>query len=334
MNILFRVDASAHIGMGHLRRTLALATEFKKQGCNPFFLIDSRGERLTVRVPFPRIPKIGKKHWDLVIVDSYRISGAEYKKIRHATGRIALITDMKIPNLPCDALINHNLFAKDAMYSERRRAGTKLLLGPRYAMIREEIAHARKTGFRVRNRIQKVLLTLGGGPQPANAVRLLNCIASVARNVEVLLVSPSQTFPPLPKHLPGGNTCRLIRNPKHMGNIMRQADIAVSAAGVTSLELACLGVPAMVVVLADNQKDSASAAETEGIGLNLGPPGKWTAERFHLIYHRLERPILRRSMSRKASMLVDGHGAGRLAAELTRLVDDFAHVRRFLKVDT
>ena len=163
MNILFRVDASARIGMGHLRRTLALATEFKKLGHSPFFLIAPRGQRLTVQVPFPKVGKIGMQCWDLAVVDSYKISRAEYKKIRHAVGRIALITDMKIPDLPCDALINHNLFAKDAMYSARRRAGTKLLLGPRYAMIRGEIAHTRKKGFRVRSRIQKILLTLDPG---------------------------------------------------------------------------------------------------------------------------------------------------------------------------
>lgn len=319
MNILFRVDASSKVGLGHLRRTLALAMELKRLGYGPVFLIDERGEKLPIRMPLSRIRGMGGRRWDLAVVDSYTILPKGYQKIRSATHRVAVVADGRDPGFDCDFLIDHNLYASQKMYPAQQGRETKLLVGPQYAMMSEEIVRARVEGFTVRDRIQKILLTLGGSTHPVETIRLLRMIAHIAQEVEMLIITPAQDFKSLlPSLLPHGNRYRVIPNPYEMGKVMRQADIAVTAAGVTSLELACIGVPTICVVLSDNQRKGAQEADRQGIGLNLGKPPDWKQSKFDLLYRALVKADLRKSMSRKARSLVDGRGVKRVALELVR----------------
>ncbi len=323
MKILFRVDASPTIGLGHLRRTLALATVMAKQGHEPKYLIHDGGELLPIEPPFPRVSEVGGG-WDLAVVDSYLISQHEYKLLRSQSKKTAVVSDGKDPGFDCDALIDHNLYARPDLYPDRAGSRTKLLLGPAYAMIREEIRQARDEGFEVSDGICRILLTLGGGDQHDNLLRLLRFLAQTARGAEVSILSPkcvsldihsgvaTETAVP-------SNQYRLVHDQPDVGSLMRQCDLAVTGAGVTSLELACIGVPAIHVVLADNQMLGAQAAQEQGIGLNLGNVPAWDLSTFQIAYRALESREKRQAMSLAGRSLVDGLGAQRLAEALQHL---------------
>ncbi len=317
MKILFRLDASSNVGLGHLRRTMALAKALAQRNHASFFLIDGHGEELPIPLLFPRVnSSVENAPWDIVIVDSYSIKPREYQELATCARRCVVVSDGKDNGFACDALIDHNVYATEAMYAHRQSGKTLLWVGPQYAMMQEEIVRARSQ-FVMRPKAQTLLLTLGGGTNRDAILYWLDCIARNVNDVQIVLLTSA------PVLLPDGIRCRVICAPPDVGMVMSQADIALSAAGVTSLELACIGVPAMHVVLADNQTLGAHAAEREGIGINLGSAEQWNPNKFLKAYEQLRSADNRHRMSQRGRLLVDGSGPQRLVTALEKLVGNF-----------
>jgi len=99
--------------------------------------------------------------------------------------------------------------------------------------------------------------------------------------------------------------------------LMDFCNISISAAGSTTYELAACGVPALLVIAADNQVRLAREAEIQGMALNLGWYHELDAAR---LYSALDSLInnqpLREKMARRGQLLIDGQGAQRVAAIL------------------
>ncbi len=96
-----------------------------------------------------------------------------------------------------------------------------------------------------------------------------------------------------------------------MARLMLASDLAIGAAGGTSLERCCMGLPSVQVVVADNQRDSAAALQSFGAALTA--EGEDLAlEIKRLLDGVISRPQLMRSLSENAARLVDGAGSTRV----------------------
>jgi UDP-2,4-diacetamido-2,4,6-trideoxy-beta-L-altropyranose hydrolase len=314
------VDASTQVGLGHLRRTLALAKTLQNRSHRCAFLIDDGKENLVLPLPFPRIFTLKNKRWDCAVVDSYTIRTPERRMIADHADVSICVVDGRAPSAGCDVLIDHNLYASRNLYL--RGVGNKertiILAGPQFAMMGEEIVRARGKSFPIRPKIESILVTLGGCDYQKPMRRLLTMLAGIARGTRVHILIPANEAPQL--ELPEGIVCHLHRGISNIGNIMRRTDLAISASGVTSLELACIGVPTICVILAENQAPGAQALETRKMAFNFGWPRCWKTNRFVSLYHRMENPDLRSSLSKNARKIVDGRGSQRIAQEIEKEV--------------
>jgi spore coat polysaccharide biosynthesis predicted glycosyltransferase SpsG len=99
---------------------------------------------------------------------------------------------------------------------------------------------------------------------------------------------------------------------------MLQGDAALCAGGVTSLELAHLGVPSIVLILADNQRPGALALHQAGAALAMDTLENAVGSTFDLMHD----PERRRAMAKAGRKLIDGKGAERI---LQSLVDESGH---------
>ena len=98
---------------------------------------------------------------------------------------------------------------------------------------------------------------------------------------------------------------------------MAWADIAVTAGGSTCWELACVGLPALALVIAENQRVIAEEASAAGLVFNLGSHQEVTIDRIASSIDGLLYSTFRRlRMSERGRALVDGKGADRVAALL------------------
>jgi len=202
----------------------------------------------------------------------------------------------------------------------RRRPQTRWLLGPAYALLREEFAR-RHEAAQARAEPTRTLLCFGGGDDYGAALLSLRALEQAGWRAPVDVALGSRA----PRR---GEVEAWIADPRpfqvtlhvdadNMADLLRNAGLAVIAGGTTSFEAAALGTPALIVQTAPNQRPNAEAWQTLGAALDMGP------------LERLDQATLgaaakspaadesrRRAMSAAGRASVDGLGAGRVADAL------------------
>ncbi len=110
---------------------------------------------------------------------------------------------------------------------------------------------------------------------------------------------------------------RLVSQAENMPEMMAWADVAISAGGSTNWELALMGVPNLIIVLADNQCGIAEGLAQAGAAINWGWFNRISDEQ---IAEALESLVLaeakRLRMGQVGQQLVDGRGALRVRGHL------------------
>jgi UDP-2,4-diacetamido-2,4,6-trideoxy-beta-L-altropyranose hydrolase len=294
MDILFRTDASVAIGGGHVARCLTLAQALRERGARITFvcrelpgngcgLIESQGYRVC------RLPETGafdglqdarltagvlegKPDW--LIVDHYRIAAGWEGRLRPLVGRIMVIDDLADRPHDCDLLLDQNLTAApQERYDGLTTAGCRLFLGPRYALLRDEFITARRTLRSRDGRVGRLLLSFGASDpshETEKALRSLDreIFRDLALDVVVGSANPQRSR--IEQICAARHNTTFHCQASTMAQLMACADLAVGAGGATVWERCYLGLPALVVVVAQNQVQPALAAQHAGLLRLLG----------------------------------------------------------------
>ena len=192
---------------------------------------------------------------DWVIVDHYHLDHCWEKMLRPACRRLMVIDDIANRRHSCDVLLDQN-YDDQLRYRDLVPAHCKCLLGPRYALLRAEYAAYRKEA-EVRNRPLRRVFVFFGGSDPADltgmAVKALSAPELADLVVDVVVGANYCHRDALVKVAAArGNTT--IHDPRpHLADLMVDADIAIGAGGVTNWERMTVGLPSIVVAIADNQ---------------------------------------------------------------------------------
>lgn len=336
-NLLVRTDASARMGAGHAMRCYALAQAWQSAGGRVTFAmaetipgIESRLRNDRVQVEHvasvpgssedaeetSNLTRRIKAGW--TVVDGYQFAPAYYRQLKESRLRVLMLDDDgRLPEYCADLVLNQNLAANEQMYS-RREACTKLLLGTDYALLRPEFLAGDRTRV-TPPRVRRLLVTMGGSDPDNVSQTALKAVAQVGQELETTVVVGSgnphyEKVCASARELPG---VRVERDPPDMASIMRSADMAVSAAGSTCWELAFLGVPMILVVLARNQQGIAAALAERGGAVSLGWHANLSPSQISETIEQLAEDRARRTvMSEIGRKLVDGKGAERVVKVL------------------
>lgn len=256
-----------------------------------------------------------------LVVDHYAL-GAEWERcVRPRGTRVAVIDDLANRSHACDLLLDQNLGRCVEDYSGQVPESCRLLIGPNYALLRPEFAQARPDSLRRRvpPKLQRILITMGGVDKDNSTGRVLdvlksgpipsNCSISVIMGAEALwLDSVKAQAAVLPRDV------EIEVGVGDMARKMADADLAIGAAGSTSWERCCLGLPTVLLALADNQIAVAKHLDDQGAALYLGKFGRagWP-ERLKAVLSAIIADVrCLGDISRAASLLVDGRGALRV----------------------
>jgi len=265
-----------------------------------------------------------------VVVDGYRFGGDFQQSVKDAGLRLLVLHDYgHAKHYWADLVLNQNLHADGSLYSARE-PHTRLVLGPRYALLRREFAQWRDWKRTIPEVACKILVTLGGG-DPDNVT--LNIIEALDRvevdglQAIVVVGANNPHYQQLQAAAERSSaSIRLQSNVGNMPELMAWADVAVTGGGSTNWELAFMGLPSLIVVLADNQQSVARRLADAGAAIDLGwheslDAGK-LVEQLRDVIHM---PARRREMSDRGRDVVDGEGAGRV---LLRLSGNRARIRK------
>jgi len=344
MNLLLRTEASVAIGTGHVMRCLALAQAWCDAGGRSIFAMAEatpaveerlRNEgfevvRVAVRVGSTadaegtaNLAHLHAASW--VVVDGYDF-GAEYQAELKSKGLKVLFIDDNghAGHYSADLVLNQNAHANESLY-QSREAVTKLLLGPRFALLRREFAASRQWERDIPAAARNVLVTMGGSDpdnftgKAVDGLRAMKVeIMKAEIKIRVLAGGSNPHMAALEEIRAGGeNSIELVRDASNMPEQMGWADLAVAGAGSTCLEMCFMGLPALLIDLAENQTPIANEFARRGTAYHLGNSKTVTPDRIGEETRRLLDSAAERSaMSRRGRELVDGAGAGRVAREL------------------
>lgn len=338
--LLVRADASAAIGTGHVMRCLAVAQAWRRAGGRVLLVqaegLESLERRWTeigaevtticatvgseadVLATLAHAEKAGAE-W--ILADGYRLGVEWQRSVRAAGRRLMLVDDYGHGGTySAEVVLNQNLSASASLYP-RCDENVRLLLGARYVLLREEFLGWRHWRREHPERAAKILVTLGGSDPDNVTGRVLRGLVTLG-GVEILAVvgSGNPHLAELRALVSSAlGRVKFVVDATNMPELMAWADIAVSAAGSTSWELAFIGLPAVQLVVADNQAGIAAALAAGGITISLGDFREVTPEQIAAAVVALSADgARRREMGARGRALIDGHGAARVTAALGR----------------
>jgi UDP-2,4-diacetamido-2,4,6-trideoxy-beta-L-altropyranose hydrolase len=325
---LFRCDASPTIGGGHVTRCMALAEALAEAGWRIGFAVrgetgttvpalGASGFKVDVLADTDREPDALREktsgHVDLLVVDHYQRNKAFERACRSFARKILVLDDATGRDHDCDVLIDAAATSVE-LYAQRVPAHAVVLAGPAYALMRKSFLLRRDEALARRDGrpVGEVLISFGAtDPTNVTAIALtaLDRFAD-AIPITVALSSRAPYIDDVRQKLRG--KARLALDAE-MAELMTRADLAIGAAGVSSYERALLGLPSILVITADNQRDLFRMLVDGGAGVDGGKlDGESVLRIGTLTEAMLCDPAIRMRMTQKASRLVDGCGASRI----------------------
>lgn len=341
-HVLLRADASAEIGTGHVVRCQTLAAELIRRGWTATLASRDLPAGLTrsvresgialVEIPpgvpyddeFTAIAAIAERPVDLVVVDHYRLGVDWHIAARSVARSLLAIDDLADRSLAADIVLNQNLGPSASRYSGLVSATTRVLIGPLFALVRPEFASARERSRERTGRIQRILVFMSGIDLDDITGRAAHAAASLGADVDVDLVVGAGY--PFAAELGAWANDRprtvLHVDTPDMAGLMARADVAIGAPGSASWERCTLGLPTVLVTLADNQAENARLLGEARAAIDLGPAASVTAGDLEDALTQLANdPERLLAMAQAAGWITDGRGTIRVADELERLVE-------------
>ncbi|MFH1862744.1 MAG: UDP-2,4-diacetamido-2,4,6-trideoxy-beta-L-altropyranose hydrolase [bacterium] len=340
-NLVFRVDANQQIGQGHLMRCLALAERWADRGGCAAFVVSKETEGLKERleaVPAEVIfleagldtiedarqtAQIARQYdapW--IILDGYSFDFAYQQQIKNQALKVAYFDDYgHLERYNADLIINPNLQTDVNLYS-KRAPKSKLLLGPRYQVLRRQFLNFSLGRRRYVKKNLRILVTFGGS-DPYNltlktAAALSSWIKDSPEQVQLVVGSYYAHYGELQAFCrQNRESFSLMQYPENLPDLMSNADLAISAAGITCFELAWMNTPTLIYISSENQFGNAQALDRCGAMVNLGWASEFDQAAFLKAFTALaENPALRQVQMRCCRRLLDGQGADRIVATL------------------
>jgi UDP-2,4-diacetamido-2,4,6-trideoxy-beta-L-altropyranose hydrolase len=338
MKAVFRVDASSTIGGGHLARSLTLAAALRRQGFAleiltvapaPQLLAAARELHATVRQVDPddrldvRVLCGALQHADLVVFDHYAL-GASHHDASRGPKRVVCVIDDNGGVVGGDVILNGNFFGREVAYATRDEA--LRLLGPSFALIRPEFLDARKQRVvrRVSGGRRRLLVTMGAA-DPTGQTEV--AIAALRRlddaDVRVIVGGMNPRKDALRELVAGcaSEGWEMLVGVPDISAHMLWCDVAVTAAGSTCLELACVGVASVAIPVVDNQRRVAAAVASADLMLTVPAIDESLVE---VVDGLLNDPARAAAMETAQRACVDGLGAARAARALAGAVHNVA----------
>ena len=332
--ILFAPAAGEGVGGGHVMRCYALAQALAARGADCAFAVNTAGVSILNRFsdrPWPIEPLDAAA--DVVVMDDYGMAAGLEGRHKERVALLAVIDDLADRPHLADLLVDPGDGRTPADYAGLVPEGAVVLTGPDYALIRATFAEARdRRRTAVSPEIERVFVAYGlsdVGGVTARTVALLGAL-SPETAIDVAVPSNTESLGRLAAMLPLNPRLTLHIDAVDVADLLLTADIAIGAGGASTWERCCLGVPAIAVPLADNQRELI-ARLSEG-GVLLGLPGfplqRGKAEGtfedgLGAAFLRLRDPAVRERMVAASFAACDGLGAQRVAeailAQLSRM---------------
>ncbi|MFN0031726.1 MAG: UDP-2,4-diacetamido-2,4,6-trideoxy-beta-L-altropyranose hydrolase [Flavobacteriales bacterium] len=336
--IVIRCDGGTQIGMGHVVRCMALADMLSPQfevslvmqqtddtivhwlqragyvvqfiARTDDFISDSANLLALLHEP------------TIIVLDGYHFDTAYQQAIKNEHHQLVAIDDLHAWHQVADVVINHADGVSESSYS--KEFYTKLLLGLRYVLLRQEFLHL-TISHQHRNTIEKFFISMGASDVHNNTMRFANALLALD-NVKQIHLMVSNVNPKLPeiKSLAEQHT-KLVHlhadiDAAQLVRLLAQVDLVICPASSISLEACAVGVGLAVGHTADNQQGNLNGLIKAGVATNFGNMNELSEEDFITqIKSICHHPAMLNAQIERQRTLLDGKSGERLVEEMKYL---------------
>jgi UDP-2,4-diacetamido-2,4,6-trideoxy-beta-L-altropyranose hydrolase len=330
---IFRADASALVGSGHVRRCLVLAEALARDGWSVTFACRAGTKEAVPSLAQSGyacclVPEDGNSAvslqglvaggCDFLVVDHYGLDARFERACRPWAKTILVIDDLSDRSHDCDILLDQTPGRQASDYAGLVPGHCAILAGSQFALLDPRFRRARERLGAPSDQVRRVLVGFGGTDPAGATVRVLEAlaVAKLGTAVDVVLgianddmgrirQLAAQLDPPAAVHV----------SVDDMASMIARADMAIGAGGVSALERCCLGVPSITITIADNQRKLADELARSGATENLGPVSELSTRNIaEAVSHLASDSEWRRKMRAAALAVADGLGAARVRA--------------------
>lgn len=340
--IVFRTDISETIGSGHLKRCLSLAENLSLEKNQIYFFchessfefvgdIKRHGYNLVILKAYDanclnqQLRRLNlKPSW--IVIDQYSITLEWEEAIKPNVHSILVIDDLANRPHTCNILLDQNFFSSpDTRYQDLVDPTTLLLLGPKYALLRDEIVNSAEQ-LRPRNTFERLLVFFGAYDQNDFCLKFLNALEHPFEKLqEINVIVPLNIKlekDQISKYLRNFPNLNLVKFGPHFQNHLLRADLYFGSGGSVTWERFFIGLPGIIFSAAENQIKMNIELSRSNLQIYLGTAAQVTTKHIYLslleFYNAPEKINL---YSKKIQNIVDGKGA-KLVATYLKIVKD------------
>ncbi len=308
MKVVIRADASIHIGSGHIMRCLVLANALREQGHTVGFASRPQQGDLVEFVRnggFEVNELVTPTHWqapqnsadyaawlqvpwqedaeslirqvdnvDLLIVDHYGLNADWELFVKNSLLCKVFAIDDLVRKHQADLILDQTLLRDPLEYKETN-PNSIVLAGCDFALIKQNFiayrAKALETSVLPSN--VNMLISMGGIDQPNATLQTLEALSKMPGNKPsvTVLLSPKAPHYQSVKHFSQQHPSWInhIDFVDNMAELMLAHQVAIGAPGSTSWERACLGIPSIIIPLAENQETISAQLVQAGAAIRV-----------------------------------------------------------------
>jgi UDP-2,4-diacetamido-2,4,6-trideoxy-beta-L-altropyranose hydrolase len=358
MHVAFRTDASSQIGTGHIVRCLTLADALREQGAECLFVcraheghwmkhVRSRGYAVRA-LPMPQVSEpfvsdlahaswlgvdwqtdaaqtrqaLGSEAFDWLIVDHYALDCRWESASRSSCKRIMVIDDLADRQHDCDLLLDQNYGSSDERYLGLVPSDCTQCHGPEYALLKPVYAERRAQLPARDGQVRRVLIYFGGGANAANftslAVQAFQAPELAHIELDIVVGASYAHQSSLEELVALRGKATIHRQLPDLADLMTKADLAIGAGGATTWERCFMGLPVIVISIAENQRPACEALLAGKMIDYLGHLDQVTSVLIRDRVLSFEKNLdLLRDISERGLKLVDGNGVSKVIKFLT-----------------
>lgn len=263
---------------------------------------------------------------DWLIVDHYAIDKRWESKLRPYCKHIMVIDDLADRHHDCDLLLDQTFGRDSEDYKPLVPDHCELLCGAQYALLRPEFAEWRDYSLkrRANGQIEHLLINLGGVDKDNITTQILKSLTTSAlperSRITVVMGATAPWIAAVKqqaKIMPWQTDVKVGVN--NMAELMTNSDLAIGAAGATSWERCCLGLPTIMVVLADNQIGAAKALSDVNAAVSLPYSNNFEVLLVSAVNQAIAHPRSTLEIGKAAKAITDGLGAKKIVLSIATL---------------
>jgi len=353
-NLFIRVDSSPEIGIGHIMRCLTLAQELKNNFDKVIFLTRKDSDDFIKTItengfevfllptqtikPSKNLHELNNysdiiknlittytKNKNYLLIDHYEVDSDFESSLKNTFEKIFVIDDLANRKHDCDLLIDQN-YHRDLnhRYEKLIPNDAITLLGPKYAIIRSEFRRINKKIIKKNSQIKKILISFGGSDPTNECKKTLDALCSIeSSQFEIIVVAGiyNHKFEQLQKLYEKYSHIKIFRHVNDLSRLMLDSDLFIGAGGTTTWERLYMGLPSIVTIISNDQKESTELLSDMKHIINLGL-ARYVETKTYVQAIQKSSPDLLYSMSLNNQKLVDGNGCSRIKKQIIELISD------------